>query len=134
MNEWSPIIAGFGFITVVLLAVVVFRHTEWARDLTRPRGLERSGPGGEALPRDLLWLAAGALMVGAALFAIALASHEVSTRFPNLSTISLIASVYFFVAFLLSGLALLYGLQMAGLGAWVAWKRRRHESGSPPAV
>ena len=127
MGEWAPVVAGFGFIALVLLLARLFPRAEWVADLARLRGLRASGAGGEVLPRDCFRSAGWALLVAGLLFGLSVASHAIAERFATSSRGNLIASVYFFTLFLLSGLAAVYAVQMAGVGAWLAWRRRREQ-------
>ena len=40
MDEWTPVAAGFGFIVLVLVAAVLFRHT-WCSDRASVAGAAR---------------------------------------------------------------------------------------------
>ena len=132
MNEWAPVVVGFSFIILVVALVAVFRRSEWAQDLVRPRGLRGSGANGRVLPRDVLRLALHSFLVAVALFGAGYGAFLVSERFQNATTANLVASTYFFVLILLSAVAAFYGTALAAMAGIVAW-RLRHLSAHQPS-
>jgi hypothetical protein len=122
MNEWLPVVVGFSFIVVVVLLVAVFRNSDWAQDLTRPRGLRGTGAGGRVLPRDVARLMLHAFLIALLLFGAGYGAFIISERFPNASTGNLVASAYSFVLILLSAVAIAYAAILAATVGVVAWR------------
>lgn len=107
MEDWTPAVAGYGFILVVLVAVTLAPNAWWARELARRYGAQPSGPFGIYTRRDLMMRAALSVSSAIVCFALAMAAGYVMSRIPEYRWSNRVATTYMFGFVLLSGVGVL---------------------------
>jgi len=107
MEDSTQVIAGYGFILLVLVAVAVAPNSWWAGELARRYGARPSGPFGIFTRGDLMMRAALSLSSALVCFALAVAAGYVMSRIPEYRWGNHVATTYMFGFVLLSGVGVL---------------------------
>jgi hypothetical protein len=110
VDEWIPFLAGAGYVAVVVLSVLLFPRSWWARELFRRRGLPARGPHGTLTRGDHYRVAAAALVAVLVLLAGAAIGRALAERQEEDSTAGRVWAAYGFTFFVLAGVALLRAL------------------------
>ena len=126
MGEWTPVVGGYGFLAVLLVAFALFPRSWWAVELSRRYGIRPSGPFGTFTRRDHFLRAAVSALAAMGCLGASLLAFRFVERIPEANQWNQIASVYFFGFFLLAGVASLAGLIALFQGIF-------YRSPSPPA-
>src|SRR4051812_41478347 len=126
MGESAPLIVGYGFVLVVLVAASLFPRAWWVQELARRYGVTPSGPFGMYSRRDHLLRAALSLSACLGCAGLSAAAGAVMQRVPEYKPMNQVASVYMFGFFLLAGVGL-----AAAIGA--LWSALFYRPQRPPA-
>ena len=110
MGEWTPVLAGFGYIAVVVIAMRAFPNSWWVGELTRRRGVQPSGPNATLTRRDHFRTAGRALLAAIVLLGASIPIMNLADNYPNGSLASNIAFAYGMMCFLLFDVAMLVAL------------------------
>jgi hypothetical protein len=126
MGEWTPVIAGYGFVILVLVGATLAPNAWWVQELARRYGVRPSGPFGIFTRRDLFVRAGLSGLAAAGCLALSLAASTVMEWIPEYRPGNQVAATYFFGFFLLAGV----GVLAAIISLWQAifYRPRR-----PPA-
>lgn len=119
-SSWFPVFAGYGFIAVTVILLMLFPRTWWAQELLRTYGLRGTGPQGEHTRKDLLRGAGLLAALFLVLLFLAIVAGLFAERYPNLSTLNEVGLVYLFTCTILAGMALLGVVILLWRALW--WK------------
>jgi len=123
MNEWLPVVVGFGLIAFMLAARRFLPRTWLAGELRQWYGAKPHGPYLALTRRDYGRRFSYSALAAIALIGSSAALFPLTERFPNESRIRLTLEVYFFLAFILGAVAGLSGV-LALLSA-AFWRPKR---------
>ena len=123
MNEWLPVVVGFGLIALMLATRRFFPRTWLAGELRQWYGAKPHGPYLALTRRDYGRRFSYSALAAIALIGSAVALFPLTERLPNESRTRLTLEVYFFLAFILGAVA---GLAAAlSLFAAAFWRPKR---------
>jgi hypothetical protein len=120
MNEWIPVVVGFGGLAVLLIFLWLFPKTTWAEEAARRIGVRPTGLYGLNTRRDRLRTAIFSAITAPVLLALAFTAYAIGDMFPGLSKANWTAAAYGFGFFLLAAMAALVCIG-SGAGALV-WR------------
>jgi hypothetical protein len=107
VNDWVPIIVGYGIILVAIIAARAMPNSTIGVELRRSYGVTPSGDRGHRTREDYLKSAGLAFAASVGLALTCMGAGVLMDRYPIGSRANLAASTYSFGAFLLMGVALL---------------------------
>jgi hypothetical protein len=107
MGEWIPVIAGYGFLIVLLIVAAMAPNAWWVQELARRYGVRPSGPFGIFTRRDLFVRAAMSAVAAVGCLALALAASAIMLRIPDYRLGNQVATTYLFAFVLLASVATL---------------------------
>ena len=120
MNEWIPVVVGFGGLALVLLFIWRFPNTAWAEEAGRQIGVRPTGLYALKTRRDRLKTAGVSGLATPILLALAFAAYTIGDKFPGTSKASWTAASYGFGFFLLGAMAAVVCIG-SGVGALI-WR------------
>lgn len=119
MNDWLPLAIGLAIIVVGIALVVTRPTSSVALELRRVYGVRPSGAYNLMNRHDLLRRAGYSFVAAGTLFASSFALFPLTDRLANESTPRLVLEGYFFMAFLLGGVAALAAiLSLLSIAVW----------------
>jgi hypothetical protein len=120
MNEWIPVVVGFGGLAILLLLLWLFPNTTWAEEAARQIGVRPTGLYALKTRRDRLKTAGVSGLAAPILLALAFAAYAIAEKFPGISKANWTAGAYGFGLFLLAAMAAIVCVG-SGLGALI-WR------------
>jgi hypothetical protein len=105
MNEWLPLVVGFGGLAIILLILRVFPDSTWSQEARRYVGVQPKGAHSAKTRSDRLKTAGLSAVAMPILFGLAVWSYRISDNYPGLSRSSWAAQTYGFCFFLLGAMA-----------------------------
>jgi hypothetical protein len=107
MSEWAPVLVGFGIISLFLAGARILPHSWVSGELRQWYGAKPTGPYLALTRRDQIRRALLSAIAAVVLVASGSALFPIAERFPNESRTHLTLEAYFFIAFILGGVAAL---------------------------